>query len=84
MKNPREYTVEMVVTEKGSIAGKTLKQSGLTASNQMYLVEINRDGEILPAVEPNMKLNAGDRLVFSGLVDAMQELQKISADARLK
>lgn len=78
LENLREYTVEMIVHEKGSLAGKTLAQSGLTASSQMYLVEVNRDGENLPAVDPNMKLKVGDRLIFSGLVDAMEELQKVN------
>lgn len=78
LENPREYTVEMIVSEKGPLTGKTLAQSGLTASNMMYLVEIDRDGESLPAVEPDIKLKAKDRLVFSGVVDAMEELQKVA------
>jgi di/tricarboxylate transporter len=76
--NPREYTVEMIVIPGGRLVGKTIAQAGLTGSSQMYLVEINRNGEILPAVEPNMKLKADDRLVLSGVVDAMADLHKIN------
>ena len=78
LENPREYTVEMRVSSNGSLVGKTIAQSGLTANSQMYLVEIMRNGDLLPAVEPNIKLKDGDRLVFSGVLDAMEELQKIN------
>lgn len=43
----------------------------------MYLVEINRQNQIIPAVRPNEKLQPHDRLVFVGVIDTVKDLQKI-------
>ena len=75
--NPREYTVEMIVSRKSSLEGKTIAQAGFTENPEMNLVEIIRPGEILPAVEPTIKLKSEDRLVFTGTIDSVAELQKV-------
>jgi di/tricarboxylate transporter len=43
----------------------------------MYLMEIDREGDILAAVGPHERLRANDRLVFVGIVESVVELQKI-------
>jgi di/tricarboxylate transporter len=40
------------------------------------LAEIDRDGMVLPAVSPDERLRANDRLVFVGVVDSVVDLQR--------
>ncbi|WP_045227059.1 SLC13 family permease [Methyloterricola oryzae] len=75
--NPKEYTTEMVVEEGGPLVGKSVEEAGLRHLQGLYLVEIERGDEILPAVGPYERLNAGDRLVFAGVSDSVVELQRI-------
>ena len=75
--DPREYTVEMLVVPGGPVAGLTIEQAGLRHLPNAYLLEIDRDGTQLPAVGPNERLRAGDRLVFVGVVDSVKELRRI-------
>lgn len=76
--DPREYTVEMLVTPDSSLVGKSIEAAGLRHLPGMYLVEIDRDGRVLPAVPSNEVLEANDRLVFVGIVESVVDLQKIS------
>ncbi|MEJ2719331.1 MAG: SLC13 family permease, partial [Deltaproteobacteria bacterium] len=75
--SPREYTIEMTVEPGGPLVDKTLEEAGLRHLPGMFVAEIERSGHLLPAVSPQEPLDANDRLVFSGLVDAVVELQKI-------
>lgn len=72
----REYVVEMVIDEKSSLAGKTIEDAGLRGLNGLFLIEIERDDEILPAVSGGIRLQALDRLMFAGVVDSVVELQR--------
>ncbi|HED53847.1 MAG TPA: SLC13 family permease [Phycisphaerales bacterium] len=73
----RAYTVEMIVSPDGPIAGKTIEQAGLRQLPGLYLAEIERGGIILAAVGPNERLQNNDRLVFVGQVDSVVDLQKV-------
>jgi di/tricarboxylate transporter len=73
----REYSVEMTVDPAGPLVGKTVEQAGLRQLPNTFLAEIGREGEIMPAVGPEVKLRANDRLVFVGVVGAVVDLQKI-------
>jgi di/tricarboxylate transporter len=75
--DPREYSVEMVVEPRGPLVGKTIEQAGLRQLPNTFLIEIERGGEILAAVAPEVVLHAEDRLVFVGVIGAVVELQKI-------
>ncbi len=75
--NPREYTIEMIVAPGGPLIGKTVEDAGLRHIPAMFLAEIERDGHLLAAVTPQEPLEANDRLIFTGLVDAVVDLQKI-------
>ncbi|MBK1719666.1 SLC13 family permease [Thiocystis violacea] len=74
--DPREYTVEMSVESSSPLVGKTIEVAGLRHLPGMYLLEIERDDEILPAIAPHQRLQAGDRLVFVGVVDSVVDLQR--------
>ncbi|RMG33415.1 MAG: SLC13 family permease [Planctomycetota bacterium] len=75
--DPREFTVEMIVEPNSSLPGKTIEAAGLRHLPGMFLVEIERRGEILAAVAPDEKLQANDRLVFVGIVDSVVDLRRI-------
>lgn len=74
--NPREYTVEMTVVE-GPLEGRTVEEAGLRHLPNCFLVEIDRDDNVLPAVSPRERLRAGDRLVFAGSTSAVLDLRRI-------
>ncbi|MEE8555167.1 MAG: SLC13 family permease [bacterium] len=73
----REYTLEMLVEPGSPLVGQTIEEAGLRHLHGTYLMEIDRDGEVLAAVGPEERLAANDRLVFVGVVDSLVDLQKI-------
>ncbi len=42
----------------------------------MYLIEIERLGQIMPAVSSYKILRDGDRLVFTGVIESAADLKK--------
>lgn len=77
MSDPREYTIEMLVEAGSPIDGKSIEEAGLRHLPGVYLMEIDRDGEIIAAVGSGQKLRGGDRLVFVGVVESVVDIQKI-------
>lgn len=75
--DPREYTIEMLVAPDSPLIGKSIQDAGLRHLPGAYLVEIDRDEMVIPAVSPEERLRAGDRLVFVGIVESVIDLQKI-------
>ena len=75
--DPRQYTVEMTVDPAGPLVGKTIQEGGLRHLPGLYLAEIDRQDQVLPAVGPNEKLQADDRLIFVGVIDSVIDLRKI-------
>ena len=73
----RQYTVEMVVSEGSHLSGKSIEEAGLRHLPGLYLMEIDRLGEVLPAVSSNVVLREEDRLVFVGVVESVVDLQRI-------
>lgn len=73
----REYTIEMLVPVGSPLARKTIQEAGLRQLPGLYLVEILREGAILPVVGPNQRLRINDRLIFAGIVDSIADLQNI-------
>ena len=73
----RRYTTEMLVTADSPLAGKSIEAAGLRQLPGLFLVEIDRRGQILPAVSSQELLQAGDRLVFAGVIDSVVDLQQI-------
>ena len=75
--DPREYTVEMVVQSGSPLANKSIEAAGLRRLQGMYLMEINRDGKVIPAVGSETVLQEWDQLVFVGVVSSVVDLQRI-------
>jgi len=75
--DPREYVVEMLVEGGSALAGRTIEQAGLRHLPGLFLIEIDREGQSLPAVSSNMVLREKDRLFFAGIVESVVDLQRI-------
>ena len=73
----REYVTEMLVEEGSLLEGSSIEEAGLRCLPGLYLAEIERDGEILPAVGPRERLEANDRLIFVGDVESVVDLHSI-------
>ncbi|MCB9598694.1 MAG: SLC13 family permease [Sandaracinaceae bacterium] len=74
---PREYTVAMRVLEGSVVVGQTIEEAGLRHLPGLFLVEIERDGTITPAVGPDTRLRADDHLLFVGIVESVIDLRRI-------
>jgi di/tricarboxylate transporter len=75
--DPRQYTVEMLVQPGGPLVGRSVEEAGLRHLAGLFLVEIERDGELLVAVSPRQRLRANDRLVFVGVIESVVDLQRM-------
>jgi di/tricarboxylate transporter len=75
--DPREYVVEMLVEPGSPLAGRTIEDAGLRHLPGLYLIEIERDGQVLPAVSSQVALRDNDRLAFAGIVESVVDLQRI-------
>ena len=73
----REYVTEMLVEEGSLLEGSSIEEAGLRCLPGLYLAEIERDGDILPAVGPRERLEANDRLIFVGDVESVVDLHSI-------
>lgn len=74
----REFTVEMLVTPGGNLAGRTVSDAGLRNLQGVFLVEIARNGQRVAPVAPEETLHDGDRLTFAGNVTRVLDLQRVS------
>lgn len=78
IRNPREYTVALLVQERSPIVGETVQEAGLRHLQGLYLVEVTRaNGTLIPAVAPDTRIEAGDTLLFAGVVETVTELYHI-------
>ncbi|MGB5439815.1 MAG: SLC13 family permease [Gammaproteobacteria bacterium] len=73
----REYTTEMMVEAGSPLQGSSIEKAGLRSLPGLFLAEIERDGAILPAVEPHERLEANDRLIFVGAIESVVDLHRI-------
>ncbi len=77
IEQPREYTVAMRVEADSPVVGQRIEEAGLRHLPGLFLVELERDSELMPAVDPETVLRAGDHLLFVGVVDSVVDLRRI-------
>lgn len=77
LENAREYCVQMRVQPGGPLCGLSIQQAGLRQLGYCYLVDIERDGQLLCAVSPEQRLQPDDCLLFIGTSGAVGELRAI-------
>lgn len=73
----REYLVEVVVQPNCPLIGQTIEAAGMRHLPGLFLIEIDRNGDIIAPVRPDEILESNDRLVFTGVVSSIIELEKI-------
>ncbi|MDQ0162539.1 SLC13 family permease [Aeribacillus alveayuensis] len=73
----REYLAEMTVTSDFPFLNQSIQAAGLRQLKGLYLIEIIRGNEKISPVKSTTKIQEGDRLIFTGLISTIAELQKI-------
>jgi di/tricarboxylate transporter len=72
----KEFLVGMVVVAGGPLDGRSVAAGGLRHLQGVFLVEIEREGEVIAPVAPDAILRGGDRLRFAGRADLVVDLQR--------
>jgi di/tricarboxylate transporter len=73
-----EFAAQMMVVKEGPLDGSTVTDAGLRNLKGIYLVEIERDGQMFPAVSPSRVLRGGDRLTFVGESSQVVDFQRVT------
>lgn len=73
----REYLAELLVQPGCRLIGKTVVGAGLRQLPGLFLIEIDRDGQNIAPVGPDDVIEQNDRLIFTGIVSSIIELEKI-------
>lgn len=76
-KHRREYLVEMLVMPECRLIGQSVEAAGLRHLPGLFLIEIDRDGDTITPVTPEDIIHANDRLIFTGIVETIVDLEKI-------
>ncbi len=71
----REFVVNMLVEPGGPMDGRAVEDAGLRHLQGVFLVEVERDGDLIAPVTPTTVLHGGDRLTFVGKADLVVDLQ---------
>jgi di/tricarboxylate transporter len=71
----RDYLVEMRVQDQSPMIGKNIEEVGLRHLKGLFLVKIIRGNETIPAVAPKVRLQGGDKLIFTGKVETIRDMQ---------
>ena len=73
----RQYIVEMEVEAGSALVDKSIEQAGLRQLPGMYLIEIDRQDQLITAVTPKEILKSVDHLIFAGDVRSVVDLKNI-------
>ncbi len=67
----KEYIVETELYHGSPLAGKTVKSAGLRNLRDLFLAEIIRKEKVISPIAPDLTLEEGDTLFFSGNPEAI-------------
>jgi len=73
----REFIIDMEVVPDGPLAGRGVEDAGLRNLQGVFLLQIERDGDVIAPVGPGTVLRSRDRLSFVGRVDMILDLQRM-------
>jgi di/tricarboxylate transporter len=73
----REYLAEMLVQPGCRLVGKTIEEAGLRQLPGLFLIEIDTGERLIAPVGPDDVLEANSRLVFTGIVSSIIDLERI-------
>ncbi|MGY5449813.1 SLC13 family permease [Agarivorans sp. MS3-6] len=72
------YFIDAKVQADSGLIGKSVEENGLRHLESLFLVEIVRHSKLISPVAPDEVLEAGDRLVFSGDITKLMQLNQFS------
>ena len=70
-----EYLIEAEVSPNSDLVGKSILQNRLRELEDLFLVEIVRGNYLISPVTPQERIEAGDKLIFSGDIKQVQTLE---------
>ncbi len=70
----RHYTARLRVLPGGPLIGRGIEEAGLRGLPGLFLVEIERGADRIPAPGPDTTLRDNDVIVFAGVVEMVKEL----------
>jgi len=70
-----KYLIEAEVDVDSALVGKTILENGLRDLNDLFLVEVVRGEHLISPVSPKEYIEAGDKLIFSGDINQVRELE---------
>lgn len=73
----REYMVDMALQGGSPLVGKSVEEGGLRQLEGVFLVRIERGERAISPVGPREVLLEGDRLIFAGAVETIQDLKRL-------
>jgi di/tricarboxylate transporter len=73
----REFTVHLIAEPGGPLDGRAVEDAGLRHLQGVFLIQIERNGEIIAPVAASTIIRGGDRLCFVGKVDQVVDLHAI-------
>lgn len=73
----KEYIAEMNVQQDFEFLAQSVQHAGLRELKGLYLIEIIRGDKRISPVKSTTLIQAGDRLIFTGLISTIADLQKI-------
>lgn len=71
-----DYLIEAEVLADSKLVGRSIQDNGLRDLGELFLVEIVRGDELMSPVAPTQKIEAGDKLIFSGDVTRVGTLER--------
>ncbi|KGP74559.1 SLC13 family permease [Pontibacillus yanchengensis] len=74
--NTKDYLSEMAVTYEFPSKGRTVEEAGLRNLKGLYLIEILRENKSISPVTGETMILEGDRLLFTGMLSTIADLQK--------
>lgn len=72
----QDYLLEAEVTSDSKLINKTIEENGLRNLDALFLVEIVRQERLITPVTPDERVQAGDKLIFSGDISKVLTLQQ--------
>ncbi|WP_406611030.1 SLC13 family permease [Agarivorans sp. JK6] len=72
------YFIDAKIQADSALIGKSVEENGLRHLESLFLVEIVRDGKLISPVAPTEVMQQADRLIFSGDVTKVMQLNQFS------
>jgi len=71
------YFIEADVEDNSELVGKSVEENHLRNLPEIFLIEVARAGKLITPVNPDLVIQAGDKLMFSGNIQHVNNLSHI-------